>query len=48
MVAPARIGGVGLQRVCDWVLRFSAHGSPLGPDESIDAEYPGAGSNLSV
>lgn len=25
--AAARIGGVGLQIVCDWVLRFNARGS---------------------
>ncbi len=33
----ARIGGVGLQRVHDWVLRFNAR----GPDGLIDAKHPG-------
>jgi transposase len=33
----ARIGGVGLQTVRDWVLRFNAH----GPDGLIDGKAPG-------
>lgn len=33
----ARIGGVGLQTVRDWVLRFNA----LGPDGLIDGKAPG-------
>ena len=33
----ARIGGVGLQTVRDWVLRFNA----LGPDGLIDRKAPG-------
>ena len=33
----ARIGGVGLQTVHDWVLRFNAR----GPDGLIDAKHPG-------
>lgn len=33
----ARIGGVGLQTVRDWVLRFNAR----GPDGLIDAKAPG-------
>ena len=33
----ARIGGVGLQTVRDWVLRFNAR----GPDGLIDAKHPG-------
>lgn len=34
----ARIGGVGLQTVRDWVLRFNA----AGPDGLIDGKAPGA------
>jgi transposase len=33
----ARIGGVGLQVVRDWVLKFNAH----GPDGLIDRKAPG-------
>ena len=33
----ARIGGVGLQSVRDWVVRFNAH----GPDGLIDGKAPG-------
>ena len=33
----ARIGGVGLQTVRDWVLRFNHH----GPDGLIDGKAPG-------
>lgn len=33
----ARIGGVGLQTVRDWVLRFNAG----GPDSLIDGKAPG-------
>ncbi len=33
----ARIGGVGLQTVRDWVLRFNAH----GPEGLIDGKAPG-------
>jgi transposase len=33
----ARIGGVGLQTLRDWVLRFNAH----GPDGLIDRKAPG-------
>ena len=33
----ARIGGVGLQTIRDWVLRFNAH----GPEGLIDAKAPG-------
>ena len=33
----ARIGGVGPQTVCNWVLRFNA----LGPDGLIDRKAPG-------
>ena len=33
----AEIGGVGLQTVRDWVLRFNAH----GPDGLIDGKAPG-------
>ena len=33
----ARIGGVGLQTIRDWVLRFNA----LGPDGLIDRKAPG-------
>jgi transposase len=33
----ARIGGVGLQTVRDWVVRFNAH----GPESLIDGKAPG-------
>ena len=33
----AKIGGVGLQVVRDWALRFNAH----GPDGLIDRKAPG-------
>jgi transposase len=33
----ARTGGVGLQTVRDWVLRFNRH----GPDDLIDGKVPG-------
>ena len=38
----ARIGGVGLQTVRDWVLRFNRH----GPDGLIDGKAPGGRSRL--
>ena len=38
----ARIGGVGLQIVRDWVMRFNA----LGPDALIDGKPPGPRSKL--
>ncbi len=38
----ARLGGVGLQIIRDWVLRFNAS----GPDGLIDAKAPGAPSKL--
>ena len=38
----ARIGGVGLQTVRDWVLRFNA----LGPDGLLDRKAPGPASKL--
>jgi transposase len=38
----ARIGGVGLQTVRDWVLRFNAH----GPDGLIDGKAPGQPAKL--
>ena len=34
----AQLGGVGLQIIRDWVLRFNAH----GPDGLIDRKAPGA------
>lgn len=40
----ARIGGVGLQIVRDWVVRFNSR----GPDALIDGKAPGAPSLLSV
>lgn len=40
----ARIGGVTLQIVRDWVVRFNEH----GPDGLIDGKAPGAPSLLSV
>jgi transposase len=39
----AQIGGVGLQTVRDWVLRFNAH----GPDGLLDGKAPGQPSILS-
>jgi len=36
--AAARIGGVGLQTVRDWVLRFNRH----GPEGLVDGKAPGA------
>lgn len=33
----ARVGGVGLQTVRDWVVRFNAH----GPEALIDGKAPG-------
>ena len=33
----ARVGGVGLQTVRDWVVRFNAH----GPDGLVDGKAPG-------
>ncbi len=38
----ARIGGVGLQTVRDWVMRFNAH----GPDRLANAKAPGQPSRL--
>jgi transposase len=38
----ARIGGVGLQTVRDWVLRFNAE----GPDGLVDGEAPGQPAKL--
>jgi putative transposase len=35
--AAARVGGVGLQTVRDWVLRFNAN----GPDGLLDGKAPG-------
>lgn len=40
--ATARIGGVGLQIVRDWVLRFNAR----GPDGLLDGKAPGPRSRL--
>lgn len=40
--AAARIGGVGLQIVRDWVVRFNA----CGPDGLVDGKAPGARSRL--
>ena len=40
----ARVGGVGLQTVRDWVVRFNAH----GPDGLIDGKAPGKVSKLSA
>lgn len=37
-----RIGGVGLQTIRDWVLRFNAG----GPDGLVDRKAPGAASRL--
>ena len=39
----ARVGGVGLQTVRDWVLRFNAY----GPDGLLDGKAPGQPSILS-
>jgi transposase len=39
----AEVGGVGLQVVRDWVLRFNAH----GPDGLVDRKAPGQPSRLS-
>src|SRR3954447_15643114 len=33
----ARVGGVGLQTVRDWVMRFNAH----GPEGLVDRKAPG-------
>src|SRR6186713_1425366 len=38
----ARVGGVGLQTIRDWVLRFNAH----GPAGLIDGKAPGNASKL--
>ena len=38
----ARIGGVGLQIIRDWVLRFNA----IGPDGLVNMKSPGAPSKL--
>ena len=40
----ARVGGVGLQIVRDWVVRFNAE----GPDGLIDRKAPGKAPTLSV
>jgi len=40
--AAARIGGVGLQIVRDWVVRFNAR----GPDALLDGKAPGPRSRL--
>jgi transposase len=40
----ARIGGVGLQTVRDWVVRFNAH----GPEALIDGKAPGNACKLNV
>lgn len=40
--AAARIGGVGLQIVRDWVIRFNAR----GPDGLVDGKAPGPRSRL--
>jgi len=40
--AAAKIGGVTLQIVRDWVIRFNAH----GPDGLLDGKAPGARSRL--
>lgn len=42
--AAARIGGVGLQTVRDWMLRFNAD----GPDGLIDGKAPGQQPKLST
>ena len=38
----AKIGGVGLQVIRDWVLRFNSH----GPDGLVDRKAPGQPSRL--
>ena len=38
----AKIGGVGLQVIRDWVLRFNAY----GPDELVDRKAPGQAPKL--
>ena len=38
----ARIGGVGLQTIRDWVVRFNAH----GPEGLLDRKAPGRSSRL--
>src|SRR6202162_5906022 len=38
----ARIGGIGLQTIRDWVLRFNAR----GPDGLIDGKAPGRATKL--
>ena len=38
----ARIGGVGLQTIRDWVLRFNAR----GPEGSMDGKAPGQSPSL--
>ena len=40
----SRIGGVGLQIIRDWVLRFNAR----GPDGLVDGKSPGAPSKLNA
>ena len=40
----ARVGGVGLQTVRDWVVRFNAH----GPEGLIDGKAPGNACKLSA
>lgn len=40
----ARVGGVGLQTVRDWVVRFNAH----GPQGLVDGKAPGNGCKLSA
>jgi len=40
----ARIGGVGLQIIRDWVLRFNAH----GPDGLLNVKPPGQPSKLNA
>jgi transposase len=42
--AAAKLGGVGLQIVRDWVLRFNA----LGPDGLIDRKAPGQSPKLNA
>src|SRR3954471_5228400 len=40
----ARVGGVGLQTLRDWVVRFNAH----GPDGLIDGKAPGNARKLTL
>jgi transposase len=40
----ARVGGVGLQTVRDWVVRFNAH----GPEALVDGKAPGNVCKLSA